>query len=312
MDVGWFNVLPGDGSLLDVEVELGALPNLLDLLHDNDLPMVILDGNDSVVGSLTSDGLVTQLLELLLGSNQTLEILDGIGTPVGEIQVDDLVAALLGTTTEIPLLDTNGSIIGTLVGDGLLEGLLNDLLGGLLGGILGGDKVLEFADIGGTVIGTLPAQDILDLLNGVTNNATTVLRVVVDSVVDPLIDPVAAVLDTPLITVGGVTASQALAPVVITQNNTANANQRPNVRIKKSKIRKAQMVAIVRGTATDLDGVVRRVEVRNKGQRSSAKGKSSWQTKMKLKEGRNRIVVQATDDDGAKSRRLVRVIRVAR
>ncbi len=287
-------LLEGTRYRAEVDVAITDVPDLLALLSGNDSPIQLLDGSGTVLGELTSDGLVRRLLDRLIGAPGTLDVTDSFGTVVGTVPVDGLVRLVLGDGGTLPVLDGAGGVLGVAQSGGLID----DLLGGLLGGVLGGGGTIDLFDGGGALIGELPLQDLIDLLDGLVTPVTMALEFVTDEIGGTVVGPVLRIVDTPLVQVGTtqVTVVQP-TPVV---NQTTIENRSPQIRITKRKVRNGKL--ILKGTATDPDGAIRRVQALHNGDRMRVKGKATWRVKVRLDEGRNKIVIRAFDRDQGVSR----------
>lgn len=294
-------MLGGETYQADIELTISGLPAVLDLLKVNEAPLMILDGNGGVLGVVTSDSLLTNLLEALAGVTATLDIQGSHGGVIGQVSLASLIEVIAGESSTLEILDLSGNVLGIAQAGGLLDGLLDNLLGGLLGGA----GLMDLVDSGGTVLGRLPVDEVTDLLDGVTGDLTVIVELLTETLGGTVIDPVLELLDTPIIRLGNtmVTAVQppasspAPAPVA---NAPTLENSRPFVRVTKRKRRGSKF--IMKGTATDLDGRIRRVKVLLNGDRQRVRGNAVWKVRLKLEEGRNKIVIRAIDEENAVSR----------
>lgn len=289
--------------------ELTNVPDLIEILSGNDAPLQLLDESGEVLGEMTSDGLVNLLFEQLSGSSDIIDVKDSFGQVIGGISVEGLLRSLGGDPTALSVQDTLGNVVGFASADGILDGLLD----GLLGGLLGGGEFLDLVDENGVSLGRLPLQDVIDLLDGLVQPIEVVVDLLTKDLGTTVINPILRVIDTPLVQIGTTNVTESTPPpvviapaptsadpVVVPPTIKILANRIPKVRITKRKVRANRL--ILRGTATDRDGAVRRVEALRNGDRQRVKGRGTWRMKLRLHDGRNKIVIRAFDQDQGVSR----------
>ncbi|HEY8899282.1 MAG TPA: hypothetical protein VIM61_02645 [Chthoniobacterales bacterium] len=155
--------------------------------------------------------------------------------------------------------------------------------------------VLQVVDANGTVLGSIPAADLIEAINdatggvvgGVLGGDLTQPITFILNTVDEVVDPVLQTLETPLLSVSNVSVTP------VTTSAGKKVDNAPTVRIKKRQSVNARLK--ISGTAAD-DQQVTSVTVKTNGRVRKAKGTANWKSTGKLRKGVNRIVVRAYDN----------------
>jgi hypothetical protein len=211
-----------------------------------------------------------------------------LSTPVAQLPLDiELDVTLIPDTEYTISVDLSTNVVSALLN------LVNEDGG-----------VLQIVDQAGVVLDEIPAQELVDLLTGLTGTVTSQLNMVLETAGTTIINPVLRVLDDTIDVTNVV-----VTPTTTTQSaSSARAvNNRPTVRVKKSRL--VGRHALLKGNAIDDTGVSR-VDIASSGKSRIARGTAKWTARVKLHRGRNHIVVRAFDtanQSSAPKRVVVRV-----